>query len=164
MRRAMRMIRTRTNPPSLHQQNRSRRCPFSTVSFGKEHLVFKFTIMDPNIQCSKFLASANVDKVTPEIITMILKLLCDTLPWYGLAMAMVTCDVAGCNWVSYQDCSSMNTFRDALPRILTDKYPKINFNVKCLAKHPRSKQWSYFLFPTCRISQQTLLLVSRSRH
>jgi hypothetical protein len=116
-----------------------------SLILAKEHLVFKFTIMDPNIQCSEVVASANVNKVTPGIITMILKLLRDTLPCYGLGIAMATCDAAGCNWVSYQACLSTNTVRDALPRELTDKYPKINFDVKCLAKHPRSKQWIIFV-------------------
>jgi len=116
-----------------------------SLILAKEHLVFKFTIMDPNIQCSVVVASANVNKVTPGIITMIMKLLRDTLPCYGLEIAMATCDAAGCNWVSNRDCLSTNTYHDALPRELTDKYPKIKFDLKCLAKHPRSKQWIIFV-------------------
>ncbi len=41
---------------------------------AEEHLVFKFSIMDPTIECSKVVASVNMNKVTPAIITSIMML------------------------------------------------------------------------------------------
>jgi hypothetical protein len=63
----------------------------------------------------------------------------------GLEIGMATSDAAGCNWVSFWDTLSTHTFRDALPREILDKYPTVDFDVKCLMTNPFSKQWIVFL-------------------
>ena len=133
-----------------------------SLILAKEHLVFKFTIMDPNIECSEVVAAANVNQVTPAIITMIMKLLRDTLPFYGLELAMATCDAAGSNWASFRDCLSTNTYSDALPRELTDKYPTINFDVKSLTKHPRSKKWIIFVADMPHLTKNIVTCLEKS--
>jgi hypothetical protein len=114
------------------------------LTLAEEHLVFKYSIMDPNIKCSKVVVSVNMNKVTPAIITSIMTLLRDTLPIFGLEVGMATSNAAGCNWVSCQDLTT-HTFCIALPHQLVDKYPTINFNVMCLAKHLVTKHWIIFI-------------------
>jgi len=51
--------------------------------------VFKWSSLDPDIKCSEVVASINIKKVTPEIITKITELLRDTIPclcldWIGV--------------------------------------------------------------------------------
>jgi hypothetical protein len=120
---------------SAQQQNIS---ILDNLTLAEEPLVFKYSIMDPNIKCSKVVALVNMNKVTPAIITSIMVLLRDTLPIFGLEVGMATSDAAGCNWVLFQDLA-IHTFCNALPQQLMDKYPTINFDVKCLAKHPVTK-------------------------
>jgi hypothetical protein len=100
--------------------------------------------MDPTIKCSKVVASVNMNKVTPAIITSIMTLLRDTLPIFGLEVGMATSDAAGCNWVLFRDLAT-HTFCDASPQQLMDKYPAINVYVKRLAKHPVMKHWIIFI-------------------
>ena len=72
------------------------------LPLAKEHLVFKWTSVDPNISKTSYIvASVNVEKVTHSVITAIMTLLSNTLPSYDLHIGMVTSDAAGCNWVSY---------------------------------------------------------------
>ena len=91
------------------------------------------------------MAFVNVVKVTSSIITSIMIPLRDLLPMVGLEIGMATSDAAGCNWVSFWDTLSTHTFQDALPREILDKYPNIDFDVKCLMTNPFSKQWIVFL-------------------
>ncbi len=58
---------------------------------------------------------------------------------------MATLDAAGCNWISYQDPFSKNTFCYALPWYIIKKYPSVDFDVKCLMKDPVTKQWLIFI-------------------
>jgi hypothetical protein len=85
------------------------------LPLAQEHLVFKFSSIDPHIKCSEIVASVNVTKVTPGAITSVIIALRDLLPMVGLHVGMATSDAAGCNWVSYHDTLSSHTFRDALP-------------------------------------------------
>jgi hypothetical protein len=57
---------------------------------------------------------------------------------------MTTSYTAGCNQVLFQDLAP-HSFCNALPQQLMDKYPAINFGVKCLAKHPVMKHWIIFI-------------------
>lgn len=56
------------------------------IPLAEEHLVFKFSSVDPEIKCSMIVASVNVNKVTPAIITSIMIALRDTLPMFGLSL------------------------------------------------------------------------------
>ena len=47
------------------------------------------------------------------------------------ASPRATSDAAGCNWVSYRDTLSTHTFCDALPHEILDKYPMVDFDLKC---------------------------------
>ena len=67
---------------------------------AEEHLVFKFSSIDPGVKCSEIVASVNVAKVTSSIITAIMISLRDLLPMVGLEIGMATSDAAGCNWVT----------------------------------------------------------------
>jgi hypothetical protein len=82
---------------------------------AEEHLVFKFSSIDPGVKCSEIVASGNVTKVTSLIITAIMISLRDLLPMVVLEIGMATSDAAGCNWVPFWDTLLTHTFRDALP-------------------------------------------------
>ncbi len=115
------------------------------LPLAEEHLVFKWVSIDPNVKCSDILASINVKKVSAAVITSMMIALRDTLPMFGLEMRMATSDVAGCNWVSFWDTLLTNTFRDALPQQILDKYSGIDYNVRCLMKDPVTGQWCIFI-------------------
>jgi hypothetical protein len=91
---------------------------------AEEHLVFKFSSIDPGVKCSEIVASVNVAKVTSSIITAIMISLRDLLPMVGLEIGTATSDAAA----------------------ILDKYSKVDFDVKCLMTNPFSKQWIVF-FP-----------------
>jgi len=82
---------------------------------AEEHLVFKFSSIDPGEKCSEIVASVNVAKVTSSIITAIMISLRDLIPMVGSEIGMATSDAAGCNWVLFQDTLSTHIFQDALP-------------------------------------------------
>ena len=115
------------------------------LPLAQEHLVFKFSSIDPHIKCSEIVASVNVTKVTPGVITSVIIALRDLLPLVGLHIGMATSDAAGCNWVSYRDTLSSHTFRDALPQAILDKYPMVDFDVKCLMTDPITNEWIVLL-------------------
>jgi hypothetical protein len=125
--------------------NLSQNSILDNILLAEEHLVFKWTSVDPAIKCSMIVASVNVKKVTAAIITSITIALRDTLPMFGLTVGMATSDAAGCNWNSFRDTLSTNTVRDALPRELLEQYPTVDFDVKCLMKDPVTKQWIVFI-------------------
>jgi hypothetical protein len=126
---------------------------------AEEHLVFKYSSIDPGVKCSEIVASVNVKKVTSGIITAVMISLRDLLPMVGLVVGMATSDAAGCNWVSYRDTLSTHTFRDALPREMIVKYHTIDYDVQCLMRDPVTRQWVIFFpdivqcpSPLCRFS------------
>ena len=86
------------SPTSAVQQNSI----LDNLLLAEEHLVFKFSSIDPGVKCSEIVASVNVGKVTSSIITAIMISLRDLLPMVGLEIGMVTSDAAGCNWVSFR--------------------------------------------------------------
>ena len=115
------------------------------LRLANEHLVFKWTSMDPDIKCSEVVAAINVNKVTPEIITAVTDLLRDTMPIFGFNCAMAVSDAAGCNWVSFKDTMSTHSISDVLPTELMDKYPDIDFDVMCVTKDPHTEDFFIFL-------------------
>jgi hypothetical protein len=80
------------------------------LQLAEEHLVLKFSSIDPRVKCSEIVASVNVTKVTSGLITSVIIALHDLLPMVGLEVGMATSDAAGCNWVSYHDTLLMHTF------------------------------------------------------
>ena len=52
---------------------------FGNIPLAKEHVVFKFLVMDPTFKCLEIGASVNVGKVTPTIISTILTSLRDVM-------------------------------------------------------------------------------------
>jgi hypothetical protein len=131
------------SPISAVQQNSI----LDNLLLAEEHLVFKFSSIDPGVKCSEIVASVNVAKVTSSIITAIMIYLRDLLPMpmVALEIGMATSDAAGCNWVSFWDTLSTHTFRDVLPCEILDKYSMVDFDVKCFMTNPFSKQWIVFL-------------------
>jgi hypothetical protein len=71
------------------------------LPLAKEHLVFKFSVMDPGIKCLDIVALVNVNRVSSAVITSIIMAFQDTLPMFSLEIRMATLDAAGCNWISY---------------------------------------------------------------
>jgi hypothetical protein len=69
------------------------------LPLAKEHLVFKFSSIDPQIKCSEIVALVNVTKVTHGVITSVIIALRDLLPMVDLDIGMAMSDAAGCNWV-----------------------------------------------------------------
>jgi len=86
---------------STEQPQHSSIC--ENIPLAKEQAVFKFSIMDPTVKCSEIVASVDVEKVTPTIISTILTSLQDVMPCYGFEIGAATCNAAGCNWVSFHD-------------------------------------------------------------
>jgi hypothetical protein len=115
------------------------------IPLAEEHLVFKWVSIDPDVKCSDIVASINMRQVSAAVITSMMIAHRDTLPMFSLKMRMATSDAAGCNWVSFWDTLSMSSFRDALPRQIFNKYPDIDYNVRCLMKGPVTGQWCIFL-------------------
>ena len=74
-----------------------------------EHLVFKWTSIDPGIKCSVVVASINVKKVTPELLTAVLELLTDTLQstvWVWLSRHRTLLDAIGLHSTASQNIRS----------------------------------------------------------
>jgi hypothetical protein len=71
------------------------------IPLAKEHLVFKWVSIDPDVKYLDIVASINVKKVSASVITSMMIALRDMLPTFGLEMRMATSDTAGCNWVSF---------------------------------------------------------------
>ncbi len=115
------------------------------IPLAEEHLVFKWVSIDPDVKCSDIMASINVKKVSASVITSMMIALREMLPMFGLEMRMVTSDAAGCNWVLFWDTLLTSTFHDALPQQILDKYPDIDYDVRCLMKDPVTRQWCIFL-------------------
>jgi hypothetical protein len=80
------------------------------LPLAEEHLIFKFSSIDPGVKCSEIVALVNVTMVTFGVITSVMIALRDLLPMVGLEVGMATSDAAGCNWVSYCDTLSTHTF------------------------------------------------------
>ncbi len=77
---------------------------------AEEHLIFKFSSIDPGVKCSEIVALVNVTIVTSGVITSLMIALRNLLPMVGLEVGMATSDAAGYNWASYRDTLSMHTF------------------------------------------------------
>lgn len=112
---------------------------------ANEHIVFKWTSLDPGIKCSEVVASINVNKVTPEVITTITNLLRETMPVYGLECCIGTSDAAGCNWVAMRDMMSTHSYCDVLSEELRKEYPTIDFDVKCVYKDDVTGDFGFFV-------------------
>ena len=67
------------------------------IPLAQEHLVFKFSSIDPQIKCSEIVASMNVTKVTPGVITSMIIALHDLLSMVGLHLGLAMSDAASCN-------------------------------------------------------------------
>jgi hypothetical protein len=130
---------------------------FDNIPLAKEHVVFKFSTMDPTVKCLKIVASVNVKKVTPTIISTILTSLQDVMPCYGFEIGAATCDAAGCNWVSFCDMLSTHTFNDAMPRIV-DQFPLIDFNIKCLVRDHFAGRWVIYLPDMPHLTKNIVIL------
>jgi len=115
------------------------------LPLAQEHLVFKWASIAPDIKCTEIVASINVTKVTAAVITSVMISLRDTLPMFGLELSMATSNAAGCNWLSFGDTLSTHTHRDALPSWIPDKFPNIEYDVRCLMKDPVTKQYCIFI-------------------
>ncbi len=63
----------------------------------------------------------------------------------GLQVGMAMSNAAGCNWVLYSNTLSSHTFEDALPQVMLDKYPTVDFAVKCLMTDPVTNEWIVFV-------------------
>ena len=57
----------------------------------------------------------NINKVSPEIITVITEQLRNIMSMYDLECDMTTSDAAGCNWVVFKDIMSTHSMRAILP-------------------------------------------------
>ena len=51
------------------------------LRLAHEHLVFKWTSVDPKIKCSEIVASSNVEKVTPGVVAMVTEQLRNTIQY-----------------------------------------------------------------------------------
>jgi hypothetical protein len=112
---------------------------------AEEHLIFKWVLIDPDIKCSEIVALINATKVTAAVITSIMISLRDMLPFFDLEIRIATSDTAGCNWLSFSDTLLTHTYCDALLMWIPDKYPDIDYDVRCLMKDPVTLQWCVYI-------------------
>ncbi len=68
---------------------------FDQLHLTTEHTVFKWTSLDTSIKCSEIVASINVEKVMPKLMTLILEQLCDLLPNFCLQVVFVVAEATG---------------------------------------------------------------------
>jgi hypothetical protein len=66
------------------------------LPLAQEHIVFKFSSINPQVKCSEIVASENVMKVMPGIITSMIIALGNLLPMVSLEIGMATSDAASC--------------------------------------------------------------------
>lgn len=109
-----------------------------------EHLVFKWTSIDLDIKCSDIVASVNIEKVNPELITTIQDLLTSTIPMYNVQVSFGITDDAGCNWIAYNSISKL-TIAEVLAPSLIANYPGINVNLKVVCWNPGKGEHIIFL-------------------
>ena len=114
------------------------------LRLAKEHLVFKFTSLDPDIKCSEIVASINVEKVNPELIATVTEILIDTLPIYGVHVGFETSDAAGCNWVAFNSLATLSV-SDILPKEIMDIDPSIDFDINLVYQCPVTNRYVIFL-------------------
>ncbi len=132
------------------------------LPLAEEHLIVKWVSINPDIKCSEIVASINVTKVTAAVITSIMTSLWDTLPIIDLEIRMATSDAAGCNWVSFCDMLSIHTHCDALPMWIPDKYPDIDYDVRCLMKDPVTMQWCVYIADMPHLTKNIVLCLELS--
>ena len=105
------------------------------LQLAKQFKVFKFTSIGPDVKYSEIVASIGVEKVTPELISTGMKLIMDTLLFYGFRVGFGTSDAAGCNWVAFNSMSEL-TLCKILPVNHVSKYPHINFDPQIVHQDP----------------------------
>lgn len=114
------------------------------LRLAKEHLVFKWTSIDPDVTCSEIVASINIETCTPQVVAAIFTRLRDTLPIYGLKVSHGVADAAGCNWLAFTTMSDLPV-SELLPQDLIAKYDIINFNIRIVQKDPVSGRFIIFM-------------------
>ena len=115
------------------------------LRLAHEHLVFKWTSMDPNVKCSKIIVSVNVETVTPVVIATITEQLWEILPVYGLVCAGQASGTAGANWVAAKDIIATRSVQKNITDATKEKYPGIDFNVRIIWKDPVTKRKFIFI-------------------
>ena len=78
-------------------KNPSHNSIMDELRLAHEHLVFKWTSVDPKVKCSEIVAPINVESVTPVVIATITEQLRQIMPVYALGTIGGTSDVAGPN-------------------------------------------------------------------
>ena len=132
------------------------------LRLAHEHLVFKWTSIDPNTKCSEIVASINVEKVTPEVVAMVTEQLRNTMPIYGMDCAGQASDAAGANWVAARDITATHSTKDVLRQELMDTYPEIDFDVATVAKDPVSGEWFIFIPDNSHLTKNVVTAIEKS--
>ena len=132
------------------------------LRLAHEHLVFKWTSIDPKIKCSEIVASINVEKVTPEVVAMVTEQLRNTIPIYGLYCAGQASDAAGANWVAAREITATHSTKDILSEELMNNYPEIDFDVSIVAKDPVSEEWFVFIPDNSHLTKNVVTAIEKS--
>ena len=132
------------------------------LRLAHEHLVFKWTSIDPNIKCSEIVASINVEKVTPEVVAIVTEQLRNTIPIYGLDCAGQASDAAGANWVAAREITATHSTKDVLSEELMNNYPEIDFDVSIVAKDPVSEEWFVFIPDNSHLTKNVVTAIEKS--
>ena len=72
---AQRMKDSLPSGPAATTEQTQHSSIFDNIPLAKEHVIFKFLMMDLTVKCSKIVASVNVKMVTPTMISTLLNLL-----------------------------------------------------------------------------------------
>ena len=95
--------------------------------------------MDPLVKLYEIVASTDVEKPTAPIIFQIDHCVCQSLPRYGLEVAVNCVDAHSSNWLALL-ADSTHSASDILPASLMEKLSKVDFSVRHIRRDPLTNQ------------------------
>jgi hypothetical protein len=102
------------------------------IKLAENHLCFKWTSVDPDVEMSEIVGSIDVASVSPSVVSNTLLFLIDTLGMtYDLVTAVATADAAGENMSVFKSLAT-HSVGEFLPESLTSLFPDIDFSEKNL--------------------------------
>ena len=108
------------------------------IKLCKQHIVMKFTPMSSDIKSSGFIiASESVSSVTPARLSNMVLTAIKTLYMYHFSVCVIVSDGATENNSLFDGLSTFST-ENMLPSDLKSKFKDVNFEYKCVRKHPIS--------------------------
>ena len=115
------------------------------INLCKQHIVMKFTPMSSDIKSSCFIvASESVLSVTPARLSNIVLTATNTLYMYQFSVCVLVCDGATENNSLFDGLSTFSS-ENMLLSDLKSKFKDVNFEYKCVRKHPMSHELIFLI-------------------